>query len=142
MFSYFTNFRWDKFALAKIKSHQHKLTCIDLPEPKYKGAANDRRPYVGMVGLIIPHEEQPWNIPVIVWHCRADGNIWAEWTLRINAAGTCLNEEPRFPSDHQRHLVVTGNEIKYPMSRASRIYINELTHELWTMHKLTSKYLL
>jgi len=61
---------------------QGNTRCVDLKEPKLLGPDHDQREYVGAVGFFT--EDMMFeDIPHLIWYCRRDGNIWAEWQLRL-----------------------------------------------------------
>ncbi len=112
--------RLDHECLAKVKSNVHDVRCVDLKSVKVLGPDHDERKYVGRIGIFT--EDMFFvDIPALTWYCRHDGNIWTEWLIRDPK-----NEEI----------------IEVPMSSESKRYINNLSKELWTMHKLGSTNLL
>jgi hypothetical protein len=109
-----------------INEHENSIKICDFVMVEYFGSGTNTRPYVGNVAINnVPFKNNTYNID---WYCRSDGNIWTELKITKHR-----KRPPHYGSDDITWV---------HMSRANVVHINNLTRELWTMHKLTSDTLL
>jgi len=131
----------DATCMKQIIREQSDIRVIDLWSPNFLGPTYDSRAYVAVVGLFFDGTFDI-DIPKLFWYCRQDGNIWGEWYINESTrrgAGDTMIYHPNVRGSNNTTLKFTAQR---PMSRASQNYINSMTKELWTMHKMTSDTLL
>lgn len=128
----------NQICMQRVIDNASELQIFDLNSTKILGPDYDCRQYVAAVGLFtkepdIGYEDMPpRDVSDLIWYCRDDGNIWAEWQIHMPMEGV------KFPklADDEEPTVITVN-----MGENTQI-INKMTHELWTLHKIGSTTLL
>jgi hypothetical protein len=138
---WFKNRSLNKKSFHRFLTEQNEIRIVDLSESVLRGPDNDPREYVARVGFFT---EDMFYIDItdLVWYCRRDGNIWAEWNIRVPYKSPMWFEEKKRRERAGEDNLIDDFTLKVPMTHEVKYIVNDFTKELWTMHKLTSDKLL
>lgn len=125
MIKFLEDIRYDRLFLRRVINDQDQIIVRDSFECLL-GPEHDVRKYTGQIGFFDKN-----GFFDLAWMCRNDGNIWTEWFVDTEVNPHVVRRD--YYHDGQRQW----NMRKVPMSTTSIRYINELSHELWTMHKMS-----
>lgn len=137
--------------LIREKDH---IKCADLTKKKSMIDDNGRiEVYTGITGVYAGDEQTP----AMGWLCRPTGHIWGQWVIECPLFESDKDAKEQYGYFSQIILSMYGfGPYRYPnlfdrpyykfllvdMTSENMHYVNNLTKEIWAMHKLSSDTLL